>query len=65
MQNKANFQKSQMNVSIFTKMDYENKSDWTPGENKPNQSQFKANQSQLVKTSTRPKIQVLSLKSGV
>ena len=25
-----------MNVSIFSKMDYENISDWTLGENKPN-----------------------------
>jgi hypothetical protein len=40
MQNKANFRKSQMNVSIFSKMAYENKSNWTLGENKPNQSQF-------------------------
>ena len=36
MQNKPNFQKSQMNVSILSKMDYENKSNWTLGENKPN-----------------------------
>jgi uncharacterized protein YijF (DUF1287 family) len=36
MQNKANFRKSQVNVSIFYKKDYENISDWTPGENKPN-----------------------------
>ena len=36
MQNKANFQKSQMNVSIFSKMAYENKFNWTLGENKPN-----------------------------
>jgi len=36
MQNKPNFRKSQMNVSILTKMAYENKRDWTLGENKPN-----------------------------
>jgi len=36
MQNKANFQKSQMNVSIFSQKAYENKSNWTLGENKPN-----------------------------
>jgi len=36
MQNKPNFRKSQMNVSIFSKMAYENKSNWTLGENKPN-----------------------------
>jgi len=43
MQNKANFQKSQMNVSIFSKMAYENKSNWTLGENKPNSNPIKAN----------------------
>jgi len=43
MQNKANFQKSQMNVSIFSIMDYENKSNWTLGENKPNSNPNKAN----------------------
>ena len=36
MQNKPNFQKSQMNVSIFLQMAYENINDWTLGENKPN-----------------------------
>ncbi len=39
MQNKANFQKSQMNVSSILTIDYENISDWTIGKNKPNQSQ--------------------------
>ena len=43
MQNKANFQKSQMNVSIFSKMDYENKYNWTLGENKPNSNPIKPN----------------------
>jgi len=32
-----------MNVSIFSKTDYENKSNWTPGENKPNSNPIKAN----------------------
>jgi len=36
MQNKANFRKSQMNVNLYNTMNYEEKSDWTPGENKPN-----------------------------
>ncbi|MEE9370011.1 MAG: hypothetical protein V3W45_00950 [Sedimentisphaerales bacterium] len=36
MQNKPNFRKSQMNVSIFSQKAYENISDWTLGENKPN-----------------------------
>jgi hypothetical protein len=29
-----------MNVSIFSQMTYENKSNWTFGENKPKQTQF-------------------------
>jgi len=43
MQNKPNFQKSQMNVSIFLQMAYENKSNWTLGENKPNSNPIKPN----------------------
>jgi hypothetical protein len=43
MQNKANFRKSQMNVSIFSQEVYENKSNWTLGENKPNSNPIKAN----------------------
>jgi hypothetical protein len=39
MQNKPNFQKSQMNVSIYNTTDYVNKRDWTIGQNKPNQTQ--------------------------
>ncbi len=41
MQNKANFRKSQVNVNLYNTMDYEEKSDWTLGENEPNQSQSK------------------------
>ena len=33
----------QMNVSNFSKMAYENKHNWTLGENKPKQTQLKAN----------------------
>ena len=40
MQNKANFRKSQMDVKLNISRDYENKSNWTLGENKPNQTQF-------------------------
>jgi len=47
MQNKANFQKSQMNVSPYNTKDYENLSDWTLGENKPNSNPNKANQTQF------------------
>ena len=43
MQNKPNFQKSQMNVSIFIQMAYENKSNWTLGENKPKTNPIKPN----------------------
>ncbi len=30
-----------MNVYLYNTTDYEEKSDWTPGENEPNQSQFR------------------------
>ena len=40
MQNKPNFQKSQMNVNIYNTRNYERKRNWTLGENKPNQIQF-------------------------
>jgi len=53
MQNKPNFQKSQMNISNLSQMSYKNKSNWTLGENKPNQTQFKPNQTQFPK---RPKM---------
>ncbi len=43
MQNKPNFQKSQVNVSIFTQTGYENNSNWTLGENKPNSNPIKPN----------------------
>ena len=43
MQNKPNFRKAKMNVSIFSTMDYENISDWTIGQNKPNSNPIKPN----------------------
>jgi len=43
MQNKPNFLRSQMNVCIFTQMDYENKHNWTIGQNKPNSNPIKPN----------------------
>jgi len=43
MQNEPNFQKSQMNVNPYNTTDYENKSDWTLGENEPNTNPIKAN----------------------
>ncbi len=43
MQNKPNFQKSQMNVNPYNTTNYENKSNWTLGENKPNSKPIKPN----------------------
>ncbi len=43
MQNKANFRKSQMNVTSLITMDYENIANWTLGENKPNSKPIKPN----------------------
>ncbi len=43
MQNKPNFQKSQMNVNPYNTTDYERKRNWTHGENKPNSNPIKAN----------------------
>ena len=43
MQNKANFRKSQMNINLYNTMDYENKSNWTFGENEPKTNPIKAN----------------------
>ncbi len=43
MQNKANFQKSQVDVNLYNTTDYENKSDWTLGKNEPKTNPIKAN----------------------
>jgi len=43
MQNKPNFQKSQMNLNSLLTKDYENKSNWTLGESKPNSKPIKPN----------------------
>jgi len=40
MQNKPNLLDAQMNVNTYSTTDYENKSNWTLGENKPKQTQF-------------------------
>jgi len=40
MQNKPNFLDTKMNVSTANTKEYENISNWTLGENKPNQTQF-------------------------
>jgi len=54
MQNKANLLDTQMNVNSSITKDYENISDWTLGENKPNTKPIKAKQSQY-KANTKPK----------
>jgi len=43
MQNKPNFRKSQMNVTPYNTTHYENKSNWTLGQNKPNSNPIKPN----------------------
>ncbi len=43
MQNKPNFKDTQMNVSLDITKDYENLSDWTLGQNKPNSNPIKPN----------------------
>ncbi len=43
MQNKPNFPKSQMNLNIYNTTDYENKSNWTIGQSKPNKNPIKPN----------------------
>jgi len=45
----------QMNVSIYLQTDYENKYNWTLGESKPNQSQFKPIKPNLVRRRRIPK----------
>ncbi len=65
MQNKPNFRKSQMNVSIYLQTDYENKHNWTIGENKPNSNPIKAcpERSRMGQFLQRPKS--LAGKSGL
>ncbi len=43
MQNKPNFLDAQMNVKSIHTVVYENKSNWTLGENKPNSNPIKPN----------------------
>ena len=43
MQNKPNFKDAQMNVNSLITTDYENKSNWTLGQNKPNSNPIKPN----------------------
>ncbi len=41
MQNKPNFAKAQMNINVYSTMDYENKHNWTLGQNKSNSNPIK------------------------
>jgi len=43
MQNKPNFRKSQMNLTPYKSTAYENKSNWTLGQSKPNSNPIKPN----------------------
>jgi len=43
MQNKPNLPDAQMNIYSLLTMAYENKINWTLGENKPNSNPIKAN----------------------
>jgi hypothetical protein len=47
------FPKSQMNVKLYNTKDYENKSNWTLGENKPNSKPIKPN-SKPIKPNSKP-----------
>jgi len=49
MQNKPNLPDAQMNVNSLVIMDYKNKRNWTLSQNKPNQTQFKANSKPISK----------------
>jgi len=53
MQNKPNLLNARMNVTSFYTVDYENKSNWKLGENKPNSKPIKAN-TNPIKANTRP-----------
>jgi hypothetical protein len=55
MQNKPNFAKAQMNINVYSTMDYENISDWTLGKNKPNSNPIKPNSNPI---SEMPKMNV-------
>ncbi|MHC4191752.1 MAG: hypothetical protein ACYSUB_19070 [Planctomycetota bacterium] len=52
MQNEPNFGKAQMNVNKVLTRDYENKPNWTLGENEPKTNPIKAKQSQFSNATT-------------
>ncbi len=43
MKNEPNFRKSQVNVNLYNTTNYEEKSDWTLGENEPKTNPIKPN----------------------
>jgi len=53
MQNKPNLLYAQMNVRSLITVDYENKSNWKLGENKPNSKPIKAN-TKPIQTQNKP-----------
>jgi len=54
MQNKPNLPKAQMNLTSLITVVYENKSNWTLGENKPNTNPIRT-QSNPIKANKMPK----------
>jgi len=54
MQNKPNFPDDQMNVTSFYTVYYENNTNWTLGENKPNTNPIQT-QSKPIKANIKPK----------
>ncbi len=43
MQSKPNFRKAKMDVNLYDTKEYENKHNWTLGQNKPNSNPIKPN----------------------
>ena len=68
MQNEPNFQKSQMNVNPYNTKAYENKRNWTLGENEPNTNPIKANTNPIrtqlnpIRTQNKPNFRKAKMK---
>jgi hypothetical protein len=54
MQNEPNLQNDKMNVNSFITKDYENKHNWTLGENEPKTNPIKANTNPIQTQSNPP-----------
>ncbi len=65
MQNEPNLVRRRRIANSVCTMDYEEKSDWTLGENEPNSKPILRQKFTRRRRDRRPKIQVLSLKSEV